>query len=250
MLKAYFSLLIFGFSITAIAQQTDNQLTNTARDLINLSGFKINANNANTGLFDIKGPKGNVVGNPYFDSTWQTGSIKLYKKIGPPGREGDSIGNVPLRLDLFVNELEIKIASANDVRVLAGDYIRFFTLEGPERRIFLNVNQFRSEDNMKGFVELIKGGRLSLVELTKLSIIKPNYNEAMSLGSKDTKIVKSNQYFVVKGNTLISIGTSKKKLLDAMADRADDVDEFIKTNKLSLKSRPDITKVFAYYNSL
>ncbi|RDB07615.1 hypothetical protein [Runella aurantiaca] len=250
MLKAYFSLLIFGFSLTAIAQQTDNQLTNTARDLINLNGFKINANNANTGLFDIKGPKGNVVGNPYLDSTWQTGSIKLYKKIGPPGREGDSIGNVPLRLDLFVNELEIKIASTQDVRVLAGDYIRFFTLEGPERRIFLNVNQFRSEDNMKGFVELIKGGRLSLVELTKLSIIKPNYNEAMALGSKDTKIVKNNQYFVVKGNTLISIGTSKKKLLDAMADRADDVDEFIKTNKLSLKSRPDITKVFAYYNNL
>jgi hypothetical protein len=250
MLKAYFFLLIFGFSLTAIAQQTESQMTNTARDLINLNGFKINANNANAGLFGIKGPKGDLVGNPYLDSTWQTGSIKLYKKIGPPGREGDSIGNVPLRLDLFVNELEIQITSTNDIRVLAGDYIRFFTLDGLERRIFLNVNQFRSEDNMKGFVELIKGGRLSLVELTKLSIIKPNYNEAMALGSKDTKIVKNSQYFVVKGNTLISIGASKKKLLDAMADRADDVEEFIKTNKLSLKSRPDITKVFVYYNSL
>ncbi len=250
MLNAYFSLLIFGFSLTAIAQQTDSQLTNTARDLINLNGFKINANNVNTGLFGIKGPKGNLIGDPYLDSTWRTGSIKLYKKIGPPGREGDSIANVPLRLDLFVNELEIQIPSTNDTRVLAGDYIRFFTLEGLERRIFLNVNQFRSEDNMKGFVELIKAGRLSLVELTKLSIIKPTYNDAMALGTKDTKIVKNSQYFVVKGNTLISIGTSKKKLLDAMADRADDVEEFIKTNKLSLKSRSDITKVFAYYNSL
>ena len=80
--------------------------------------------------------------------------------------------------------------------------------------------------------------------------IKPSYNEAMSLGSKDTKIVKNRQYYVVKGNTVVQIGSSKKKLLDAMADRADDVEAFIKSNDLSLKSRSDITKIFAYYNNL
>lgn len=250
MKKNILSLLLFGFVFTTMAQQQGGQLTNTARDLINLEGFKFNANNANVGLFGIKGPKGDLVGNPYLDSAWQIGSLKLYKKIGPPGREGDSIGNVPLRLDLFVNELELKVNDAKDVRVIAGSNVRFFTLEGPERRIFLNTNQFRSEDNLQGFVELIKGGRLSLVELTKTAIIKPNYNEAMSLGSKDTKLVKNSQYYVVKGNTLVAIGTSKKKLLDAMADRADDVEEFIKKNKLSLKERSDITKVFAYYNNL
>ncbi|WP_428663654.1 hypothetical protein [Runella sp.] len=250
MKKFNFTLLFLGFTFIAIAQQTNGQLTNTARDLINLDGFKLNANNSNVGLFGIKGPKGNLVGDPYLDSTWQIGSIKLYKKIGPPGREGDSIANVPLRLDLFVNELEVRIGEAKEVRVVTGNLVRFFTLEAPERRIFLNTNQFRSEDNLQGFVELIKGGRLSLVELTKTAIIKPNYNEAMALGSKDTKIVKNSQYYVVKGNTLVAIGSSKKKLLDAMADRADDVEEFIKTNKLSLKSRSDITKVFTFYNTL
>lgn len=250
MTKYYLTFLCFALALTTMAQQPGGQMTNTARDLINLEGFKFNANNSNVGLFGIKGPKGDLVGNPYLDSAWQIGSLKLYKKIGPPGREGDSIGNVPLRLDLFVNELELKVNDAKEVRVVAGSYVRFFTLEGPERRIFLNTNQFRSEDNLQGFVELIKGGRLSLVELTKTAIIKPNYNEAMALGSKDTKIVKNSQYYVVKGNTLVSIGTSKKKLLDAMADRADDVEEFIKKNKFSLKERSDMTKIFAYYNTL
>jgi hypothetical protein len=243
-----FSFLFVLLSVSAFSQNS-NEMSNVTRDMINLGGMKV-PTNANVGFFGIKGPKGSLVGDPYLDSAWQQGSIKLFQKIGPPGREGDSIANVPIRLDLQNNELEVRINASNEVRVVSGHQIRFFTIEGNERRIFMNTKQFRSEDNLAGFVELVKAGRLSLVEYIKLNIIKPSYNEALGTGNKDTKITKSNQYYAVKGNTLFHIGTSKKKLLEALADRADDVEKFIKTNNISLKSREDMGKVFAYYNTL
>ncbi len=239
-------------SLTTFSQSGNNELSNVTRDMINLGGMRIPAN-GNSTLFGLKGPRGNVVGDPYLDSTWHAGSIKLFQKIGPPGREGDSISNVPLRLDLHSNELEVQVSNSKEIRAVRGSMVRFFTIEGSERRVFMNTQQFRSEDNLQGFVELVMAGqrgRLSLVEYTKLNIIKPTYNEALGTGNKDTKITKSNQYYVVKGNTLFHIGSSKKKLLEAMGDRADDVEKFIKTNDISLKSRTDLTKVFAYYNSL
>ncbi len=249
MSKIIAAFLLSAVALSSLAQQTGGQLTETTRDVFNRGGLTFNSTTSFVFL-GVKSPKGDVVGATYLDSTWQAGSIKLYQKVGPPGREGDSISNVPLRLDLYTNELEISAGEAKDIRAVNGNQVRFFTMTAPERRIFLNVKEFRSEDKLTGFVELVKAGRLSLVELTKLSIIKPSYNEAMSLGSKDTKIVKNRQYYVVKGNTLVQIGTSKKKLLDAMADRADDVEAFIKSNDLSLKSRSDIMKIFAYYNNL
>lgn len=239
--------LSVGLSLTSIAQQ----INATTRDAINREGlYVMAATNTSLAFFDIKGPKGGVVGDSYLDSTWTLGSVKLFQKIGAPGREGDSIANVPLRLDLYTNELELKANDAKDIRAVKGTQIRFFTLESPQRRIFLNARSFRSEDNLQGFVELVAGGRISLVEFTKLNIIKPNYNEALSVGSKDTKLVKTSQYYVVKGNTLFPLTTSKKKVLDALADRADDVEKFIKTNSLNLKSRTDLAKVFEYYNNL
>ena len=244
-------LLVFsGFvSITSFSQSSNGELSNVTRDMINLGGMRIPANGNGT-LFGIKGPRGNVIGNPYLDSAWHVGSIKLFQKIGPPGREGDSISNVPLRLDLHSNELEVQVNNAKEIRAVSGNQNRFFTIEGANRRVFMSTRQFRSEDNLQGFVELISAGRISLVEYSKLNIIKPSYNEALGTGSKDTKITKSNQFYVVKGNTLFPIGTSKKKLLEAMGDRADDVENFIKSNDISLKSRADMAKLFMYYNSL
>lgn len=239
-------------SLTTFSQNPNNDLSNVTRDMINLGGMRIPANGNGT-LFGLKGPKGTVVGDPYLDSAWHTGSIKLFQKIGPPGREGDSIANISLRLDLYANELEVQVNSGKEIRAVSVSQVRFFTIEGTERRVFMSTRQFRSEDNLQGFVELVMAGqrgRLSLVEYTKLNIIKPTYNEALGTGNKDTKITKSNQYYVVKGNTLFHIGSSKKKLLEAMGDRADDVEKFIKTNDISLKSRADLAKVFAYYNSL
>ncbi|WP_041341772.1 hypothetical protein [Runella slithyformis] len=86
--------------------------------------------------------------------------------------------------------------------------------------------------------------------MTKTTIIKPNYNEVMALVSKDTRPFQSSQCYVVKGNTLVSIRTSKKKLPDTVADRNDDAEKFIKKNQLNLKERSDKTKAFAYYNNL
>jgi hypothetical protein len=243
-------LLFFTCFSLVFAQQSNEALMQTTRDAINLRGLVIPTNGSSMALFGIKGAKGDVVGDPYLDSAWQKGNIKLLRKIGPPGREGDSISNVSLRLDLWANELEIKVDNEKDIRVVGADMIALFTFNTPSERVFVNTKGFNCEDELKGFIEIIEAGRLSLLAYTKLNIIKPTYNEAMNTGSKDTKISKNNQFYYLKGLTLYRLGSTKKKLLEAMPDRADDIEKFLKTNDLSLKNREDLGKIFAYYNSL
>ncbi|MCU0339428.1 MAG: hypothetical protein MUE30_06065 [Spirosomaceae bacterium] len=236
-------------ALDSTAQQ-EAVMNQTTRDLINMRGLLLPSSNTTT-LFGIKVPKGDVVGDPYIDVNWQKGDCKLYRKIGPPGREGDSISNVPLRYDLYSQELEIKVDNSAEVRVIGSDMLAMFTTNTPVPRMYLNTREFKSEDELKGFVEVVKmGARLSLFEYPKLTIIKPTYNEALSSGSRDTKITKTPQYYYLRGRTLFKLGTSKKKILEAMPDRADDVEKFIKANDFDLKSRAALIQIVDYYNSL
>lgn len=232
-----------------MAQQEPN-MNQTTRDLINTRGLLLPSSNTTT-LFGIKAPKGDVVGDPYIDANWQIGNCKLYRKVGLPGREGDSISNVPLRYDLYSNELEINVNNDKEVRVIGADLLAMFSVRSPKNRVFVNAREFKSEEPIGGFLEILMTGvRLSLFEHQKLSIIKPTYNEALSSGSRDTKIVKTPQYYYLRGRTIYKLGTSKKKILEAMPDRADDVEAFIKSNDLNLKDRADLIKIVDYYNSL
>lgn len=224
------------------------QVTQTTKDLFNFGGAAIKANTV-MGASEIAGTGGKIIGTQMLDSLWHNTTFKLYQKIGPPNRETDSIPSIPTRFDIFNNDFEIKV-SPSDIRGLNGNMVHFFIIQDIKDRAFINLKEFRTEEKMTGFVEILASGRVSLLQSTQLGIIKPTYNVALSTGNKDTKIIKTTHYYFSRGRSLFKLGNSKKKILEALGDKSDDIETWLKRQDLDLKKPSDLAKVFEYYNSL
>jgi hypothetical protein len=234
---------------SAIAQ---SNITQTTKDILNTGGSLFGVNGASAAR-TITGDNGNVIGTQLLDTVWREAIIKLYKKIGTPGRESDSIPAIPVRYDIFNNDFEVMVNSKQDIRGLSGRQVRYFTLfYGLEKtqKIFLNVAEFKASEQITGFMELLAGGKATLLEQTKLSVLKPTFNVALNTGSKDTRIIKTPQYFYVRNNEIIKLTNSKKKVLEALADKETDIKKWLGSNDINFKSSTDLARLFAFYNGL
>ena len=239
-----FLLCLIGFRVNAQEQST--------KDFFNLSGGGVFQANKVTGVTTITGKGGLVIGDTYLDSNWHSSSIKLYQKIGSIGRESDSIPPVALRYDIYNDAFEIMV-SKNDIRGLKGEKVKFFVerqSEGQQPRVFVNLREFLSEESLTGFAEILSGGRVTLLSITKVSTTKPTYNEALNSGTKDVRIIKTPQFYYVRSRSILKLGGSKKKIIEALGDKGTDVEEWLKKQDLDLKKPSDLAKVFDYYNGL
>ncbi len=244
-------IILFFFCSILLLQTSSleaQETTQTTKDLFNFGGAQIKSNTV-MGASEIAGTGGKVIGTQLLDTTWQQATIKLYQRIGPPGRETDSIPSVAVRYDIYNNDFEVMV-SPKDIRGLLGSSVRYFVLRGILPRLFISLREFRSEDNISGFVEVLTSGRASLLQHTQLSVSKPTYNVALSTGSKDTRINKNLTFYYSRNRTIVKLGTSKKRVIEALGDRADDIEKWLKTQDLDLKKATDLAKVFEYYNSL
>jgi hypothetical protein len=145
------------------------------------------------------------------------------------------------------------VNSKQDIRGLDGRQVRYFTLfYGLERtpKVFLNVTEFKAEEQITGFMELLTAGKTTLLEQTKLSVSKPTFNAALNSGTKDTKIVRTPQYFYVRNNEIFKLTNTKKKIIEALADKEAEVKNWLKTNDINFKRSADLIRLFAFYNGL
>ena len=249
--------------------QTSSMLQ-TTRDRINLSGLTI----PRTGvLFGFDGAPGQLLGDGYLDTTFQAGIIRFYGRIG----QSDTLAGVPIRLDLLANEVEIR-ASATDIRVAKGPSVKQFAMNNAQGGVsqFVNVREYRGDaDVINGFFEWVlpiqtKPGTFNLLLHPFVSIKKGNYNAALNVGSKDDQILKKTDWYAARNGPAnpdrassgganpgranpggaTKFSPTKKAILELMADKKDQIETYLKTEKLDLKTQSGIVAVFAYYNSL
>lgn len=57
-------------------------------------------------------------------------------------------------------------------------------------------------------------------------------------------------YYFIKGGRLQKYSLKKKELLDILGDRADEIDLFMRKNRLSHDKRGDLLRITAYYNQI
>lgn len=229
-------------SFTVFAQTT--QMTNTTRDMINLTGLDI----PRTGtIYGVSGPAGNVIGDPYLDTTWQAGTVKFYGKILATS---DSLGGVPVRLDLYNHDVEIR-AGAHDIRSAKGPSVRsvVVTSKTGGTSQFINVREYRGEaDALQGFFEQVVVGKLTLLQYPSISVKRANFNVAMNTGSKDDELIKKFDWYLAQNGRATRFSPGKKALLELMADQKEAIETFLKTEKTDLKSRAGLIAVASYYN--
>lgn len=231
--------------ISLMAQAQETPMTQSTRDQINLSGLKI----PNTGfLYGFEGPAGQLLGDAYLDTTFRAGNIRFYGRIG----QSDSLGGIPIRLDLMSNEVEIRV-STTDIRVAKGPSVRQFTMNNAEGSIsrFVNVREYRGEaDALYGFFERLTAGPIDLLLYPSVSIKKANFNPALNVGTKDDQLTKKTDWYLAKAGRATRFSPGRKAILDLLADRKEAVETFLKTEKPDLKTRSGLMAVVAYYNRL
>jgi hypothetical protein len=98
------------------------------------------------------------------------------------------------------------------------------------------------------FFELLEEGRMTL--LSREALEYRTYTNPYYVGSY-SRLVLVYKYFFMDDNGKIEEFTGDKRdLLDLMGKNADDVEKYIKTNRLKVDEKYDFAKIIAYYNSL
>lgn len=217
----------------------------TTKDRINFSGLMIPSTGV---LFGVEGEKGKLIGDNYYDTTFQAGNIRFYGRVGG----SDSLAGIPVRYDLLTQEVEVR-TGANDIRAAKAPTVRYFVMNnrvgGPG--VFINAREFRGEaDELLGFLESLVSGKLSLLQRHSIQLKKGNYNAALNVGTKDDEMVKKRDYYVAKGRIAMKFSPSKKALLELMNDQQTAVEAYLKDKKPDLKKTNGLAEVFAFYNAL
>ena len=185
-----------------------------------------------------------VDGNSYWDEHWGASSILLYDK--PALSEGWYT-----RYDIRTDEFEFMVNK--QVKVAKGSFIKnvvWIDSLSQKSRFLVNAKDYRLEGvPLIGFLEVIVDGDQQLIKRIELQILKPNYNVAMSTGSKNSRITKREIFFYSTNGDLFEI-KSRKSLEPLFAEHSEQMFSFIKEERLKTSKQEDLTRIFEHLNTL
>ncbi len=241
-------LLLLTLTLSVKGQTQPTPMTQSTRDVINLSGLHVPSNGSV--LYGFDNSTRQLLGDAYLDTTFAAGNIHFYGRIGTGG--SDSLTGVPIRLDLLSNEIEIRVAT-NDIRVAKGPAVTYFDMNTTDGMVSRYVNVYKYQGDataLTGFFEWVVSGKLNLMLHTIAQVKKASYNAALNVGSRDDEIVKKATWYVVVAGRSSKFSPGKRALLALMAEKQQQIDQFLKEKNPDLKTRQGLTAVFAHYNQL
>jgi hypothetical protein len=193
-------------------------------------------------IYGIPMEAGAVIGDYYLDKKWNNANILLYQSE-------TIIEGYPVKYDVKNDLLEIK--SMSGIKVLEGKKIKNLVWVDSittQPRYFVNGAEYRYENSkLLGLLEVIVDGEIPLLKRAEVSTRKPNYNAALDVGSKDTKISLKDVFLYASGKELMII-KNKEDVLLAAGKRSEETEAYIKENKLNTNKLPGLKQVFEYLN--
>ncbi|WP_435353375.1 hypothetical protein [Emticicia sp. SJ17W-69] len=173
----------------------------------------------------------NAKGSPYLFDNFEKGVVTL--------ASGRKFENIDLMYDQVTNQLIFKDRNG-DSKIFNQPVVSFNIGQMP------NVHQFeRGIDGV--FYEQLMTGKVMLWKRNHKSIIdeKP-YGSA----TIQRNILNNVSYYGGELTQLVKLKTDKKSILTYLSNKTDELETFIKKEKLSTKNEADLIHLFEYYNSL
>lgn len=212
--------------------------------------MRLGRNNGKIGIGDVfvnlpsANDGGEVVGDPYWDFHWGSSALELYNRK-------QLIENYLTRYDIRQHEFEFKFD--NDIKVLRGDLVKTVIWKDSltqQPRYLVNAKDYR-EDNVQllGFFEVLVDSTNSLFKKVYLEILKPDFSPALNVGSKNTRIIKKENYYYNINREVYKIKSAKS--FDILfQDKKVPMNNFIKKERIKFNRESDLVKVFNYFLSL
>ncbi len=98
------------------------------------------------------------------------------------------------------------------------------------------------------FFELLVEGKLTL--LAREAIEYKTYSSPYYMGSYSRQVLVNSYFFMDEEGNISAFDGNKGDLLNLMGNKSDDVEKYIKTNRLRTDDKYDFARIVAYYNSI
>lgn len=98
------------------------------------------------------------------------------------------------------------------------------------------------------FFEFLEEGKITL--LCRERVEYRTFYSPYYFGSYTRMVLVYNYYLLEENGEIKEVDDKKNDWLALMGNKADEVEKFAKTNKLSFDDREELVKIVAYYNSL
>jgi hypothetical protein len=173
---------------------------------------------------------------------WHDGKIVLL--------EGDTLRG-SIKYDLQQDLVQYAVANQRTIAYSARKVLFFEIYDNTVRkyRQFFAL-PFSTTAGYKApvFFELLEEGKMTL--LSRESVEYRTYNSPYYMGSYSRLVLINKYFFLDEQGNIAEFNGSKNDLLGLMNKKSDEVEKYIKANKLRYDDKYDFTRIVAYYNSL
>ncbi|HZI25559.1 MAG TPA: hypothetical protein VFD46_10790 [Chryseolinea sp.] len=173
---------------------------------------------------------------------WHEGKIVLL--------EGDTLRG-SIKYDLQQDLVQYAVANERTIAYSARKVLFFEIYDNTVRkyRQFFAL-PFSTTAGYKApvFFELLEEGKMTL--LSRESVEHRTYNSPYYMGSYSRLVLINKYFFLDELGNITEFNGNKNDLLNLMNKKSDEVEKYIKANKLRYDDKYDFTRIVAYYNSL
>lgn len=97
------------------------------------------------------------------------------------------------------------------------------------------------------FFELLEEGKMTL--LAREALEMKTYNSPYYIGSYTREVLVYKYFFLRENGDVYEFNGNKTELINMMGRYGEDVDKFIRKNKLKIEDKADFARIVDYYNS-
>ncbi len=227
-------LMIFLVFIPLLSKSQTSQNARYISDIIDPSMV-------NSELF-YSGKYKEISGSPFIEKEMQKGAIIL--------RDDRKVENVMIRYNAYEDALLYQIEE-DQITMLDPPVINGFEYHKSDKVItYISMSILEGK---RHFYEVIYEGKSTLVVQHQIKLTKKT-NNAGSYGANDMQgsaFKQADNYFLMDSTGKSSeVNLTKKSLIAALGSHEEELQAFIKKNKLKVKENTDLVRLLEYYDSL
>ncbi|PKQ66569.1 hypothetical protein [Raineya orbicola] len=184
-------------------------------------------------------------GHPYVKNTWENAQIVSI--------DGKVYQDVPLKYDVYSNLAVVKNSKGDSI-VTEVVNIREFTFKS-SKMTFVKEPLLDNSDNIKNYgklyEQLFAGKKVALLKNHRKVLLQADYQGGYSANRRYDELIEEYDYYLKKnGATIEKIKLNEKNLLKALSDKEKELKEYLKKEKLNLKTEIGVIRLLQYYETL
>jgi hypothetical protein len=183
----------------------------------------------------------NIEGTPFLNDRFVKGSLVTTDSI--------MFKNVPLRYNIFKDEMEFKFGEGDPPRIIGNP--RSFLFFYLEDQTFTYLTFIENNKPGQGYFEVLNQGQCQLLLRRQTAYAEPEKARGYIESRPARFEQRRNAYYLKFGKQLPgAVNLNRRDVLRAFGDKQEEIAGYAKENKLSFRNLEDLIKITRYYNLL